>query len=148
MGSKENLETRTLSELELWAKKQDTTKDPLYFDKELTKAQNEMLDDIYMYAQQGSTLKTIAESFGVDLGTLKRYFRTELGVDALRVYEKAKARGQLQTEGNLFYMTSTGKDFSATKFWLERKCHDDWAEPEAKVQENNYILIETCEADA
>lgn len=139
---------RTLSELELWAKKQEKQQDPLYFDKELTKAQNEMLDQIYLFAQNGSTLTTIAHSFGVDLGTLKRYFRTEMGVDALRVYEKAKAWGQLQTEDTLYGMTTSGKDFQATKFWLERKAHEDWKEPEQEISENRYVLIETCESDA
>lgn len=139
---------RTLSELEVWAKKQETNQDPLYFDKEITQAQNEMLDQIYMFAQNGSTLKTIAQSFGVDLGTLKRYFRTEMGVDALRVYEKAKAWGQLKTEDTLYGMTTSGKDFQATKFWLERKAHEDWKEPEQELSENRYILIETCESEA
>ena len=107
-----------------------------------------MLDQIYMFAQNGSTLKTIAQSFGVDLGTLKRYFRTEMGVDALRVYEKAKAWGQLKTEDTLYGMTTSGRDFQATKFWLERKAHEDWKEPEQELSENRYILIETCESEA
>lgn len=139
---------RTLSELEIWAKQNEPHNDPLYFDKELNKAQREMLDEIYLYAQQGSSLKTIAQYFGVDLATLKKYFRTELGVDALRVYEKAKAYGQLQTESALFEMTNVGGNFNATKFWLERKAHEEWKEPEGNVTNNNFVFVESCEAEA
>ena len=137
-------DVRTLSELERWAQRDNPEFGKCPKDVDMPFAGKEMLDFVYRYAANGSSLKTIANAMGVSLGLFKRYFDSELGFDVERVYNKARARCVLDIEETLVTLAKAG-DFKSLQLWLKNRNPDDWGGEETQDRRDIKIVIEPCE---
>ena len=55
---------------------------------------------------------------GVSKPTLEKYYRKEL--------DSGMAKARTRVAQTLFQMATTGRDFQATKYWLEQQGGDQW----------------------